>query len=295
MTPEPPWRTFHGSGSEVEIPLLGGDVSVGVVRVGDTVRRPLGPNSAVIHAVLVHLERAGFAGAPRYLGVDERDREVLTFIDGEVAGRPRPSWIGDEDRLRSLALLLRDYHQAMARFVMPEGLEPDWGIPDLPGLPDVTPAQPVEVLGHQDITPENVIFVDGRARALIDFDLLKPVSRLQDVVNALVWWAPLADPMDRYPEMTDLDAAGRCRVFADAYGLERGERQDLVEVAISSAARSWVLMKHRADTIGGGWLRMWDEGVGDTIVRRQLWLEAHGGTLTAALLVDPPGPHAKRT
>lgn len=289
MTPEPPWRSYpETAGSEPEVPLLGGDVSVGVVKVGNTVRRPLGPNSAVIHAVLEHLERVGFAGAPRYLGVDGQDREVLTFLDGEVAGRPRPSWIGDEDRLRSVAVLLRDYHQAMAGFVIPKGMEPDWGIPDLPGLPDVTPARPVEVLGHQDITPENVVFVDGRARALIDFDLLKPATRLQDVVNALVWWAPLADPVDRYPEMADLDALRRCRIFADAYGLGPDPRQDLVEVATSTSARSWVLMKHRAETIGGGWLRMWDEGVGDTILRRQAWLQTHGHALTAALLGEPP-------
>jgi hypothetical protein len=287
MTREPPWRLYPETAAAVEVPLLGGDVSVGVVRVGDTVRRPLGPNSAVIHAVLEHLEHVGFAGAPRYLGVDGQDREVLSFVDGEVAGRPRPSWIGDEDRLRSVAVLLRDYHQAMAGFVLPEGLVPDWGIPDLPGLPDVTPARPVEVLGHQDVTPENVVFVDGRAEALIDFDLVKPVTRLQDVVNALVWWAPFADPADRYPQMADLDAAHRCRVFADAYGLGRAARHDLVEVATSSSARSRVLMKHRADTMGGGWLRMWDEGVGDTILRRQRWLETQGHVITAALLAEP--------
>jgi hypothetical protein len=267
-----------------EVPLLGGDVSVGVVRVGDTVRRPLGPNSAVIHAVLRHLEQVGFDGAPRLLGVDAQDREVLSFVDGEVAGRPRPAWIGDEDRLRSVAELLRRYHAAMVTFVLPDGVVPDWGVPALPGLPQVEPEQPREVVGHQDITPENVVFTGGRARALIDFDLVKPTSRLLDVVNALIWWAPLADPVDRYPEMVDLDSARRSRIFADAYGLDPGARRDLVDVAVSGTARSLVLMKHRAETDGGGWRRMWDEGVGDTISRRGAWLRRERDTLTAALL-----------
>jgi hypothetical protein len=32
---------------------------------------------------------------------------------------------------------------------------------------------------------------------------------------------------------------------------------------------------------------MWDEGVGDTILRRQRWLETQGHVITAALLAEP--------
>ncbi len=46
---ESPW-TEAGDGSE--IPLAGGDVSVGMVRVADTLRRPRGPWS---HAVAAYL------------------------------------------------------------------------------------------------------------------------------------------------------------------------------------------------------------------------------------------------
>ena len=81
---------------QVEIPLAGGDVTEGVVRVGDTVRRPVGPHSPLVHALLAHLESIGFEGAPRFLGIDEAGREVLSYVDGEVAGRPRPPWIADE-------------------------------------------------------------------------------------------------------------------------------------------------------------------------------------------------------
>ena len=44
------------------MPLAGGDVTEGVVRVGDTVRRPVGPHSPLVHALLAHLESAGFEG-----------------------------------------------------------------------------------------------------------------------------------------------------------------------------------------------------------------------------------------
>ncbi|MGW4802358.1 hypothetical protein ACWEPC_59100, partial [Nonomuraea sp. NPDC004297] len=48
--------------------LVGGDVTEGVVRVGDTVRRPVGFNAPLVHALLRHLEEVSFAGAPRLLG-----------------------------------------------------------------------------------------------------------------------------------------------------------------------------------------------------------------------------------
>ena len=73
-----------------ETALVGGDVNVGenvVVRVGDTVRRPVGPHTAYAHALLRHFERVGFDGAPRVLGLDEQGREVLSYVEG--IGGPR--------------------------------------------------------------------------------------------------------------------------------------------------------------------------------------------------------------
>ena len=50
-----------------EVPLGGGNVSGGVVRIGDTVRRPAGPWTPAVHALLGHLHATGFPGAPRPL------------------------------------------------------------------------------------------------------------------------------------------------------------------------------------------------------------------------------------
>jgi hypothetical protein len=50
-----------------EEPMTGGNVSDGVVRVGDTVRKPAGPHTAAVEAFLSYLNAAGFAGAPRTL------------------------------------------------------------------------------------------------------------------------------------------------------------------------------------------------------------------------------------
>jgi hypothetical protein len=266
--------------TEEEIPLLGGDVTQGVVRVGDTVRRPLNGNSAMVHALLIHLEEAGFEGAPRFRGVDQAGREILTYIEGEVAWRPRPPWIADTGRLISVARLVREYDDAAASFVP----SPDaWASPaDPPGV-SPPPPYPPALIGHMDITPENVVFRDGRAVALIDFDLAKPVTRADELYNVMLWWAPLGEPADQDPLMRDVDVPRRCRLIADTYGMSDTDRSRLVEVAIMRTRRSWHLMKHRAETAGGGWLRMWNEGVGDVIKRREGWLDRNAALLDAAL------------
>ena len=52
---------------------------------------------------------------------------------------------------------------------------------------------------------------------------------------------------------------------------------------MTAEATAWYLMKQRAETQGGGGQRMWDEGAGDVIKRREAWLDRHAVTLTAAL------------
>ena len=267
---------------QVEIPLAGGDVTEGVVRVGDTVRRPVGPHSPLVHALLTHLELVGFEGAPRFLGTDGSGREVLSYIDGEVAGRPRPPWIADETRLASVGRLVRAYDDAAASFAFPPDVLPDTLSADPPGIPPA-PAYPPELIGHVDITPENVVFRDGRAHALIDFDLAKPATRADEMLNAMLWWAPLSDPRDVDPLLQHVDVPARARILADAYGLSGTDRERVTEVAVLRTRRSWHLMKQRAETHGGGWQRMWDEGVGDVIKRREAWLDRHASTLAAAL------------
>ena len=267
---------------QAEIPLAGGDVTEGVVRVGDTVRRPVGPHSPLVHALLTHLESVGFAGAPRFLGVDRAGREVLSYVEGEVAGRPRPPWIADEARLASVGRLVRAYDDAAASFIPPPGALPGRQPTEPPGIPPA-PVYPPELIGHVDITPENVVFRDGRAFALIDFDLAKPATRADEMFNAMMWWAPLADPRDADPLLRGVDVPRRARILADAYGLSDADRERVIEVALVRSRRSWHLMKDRAETEGGGWQRMWDEGVGDVIKRREAWLERHAAALTAAL------------
>ena len=102
--------------SYTEMRFADGNLS-DVVRVGNTVRRVTGPWSPAVHALLRHLEAAGFDGAPRFLGIDERGREILSFVEGETLRPDIPNW--SEDLLAGVGSLLRRYHDAVAGFTAP--------------------------------------------------------------------------------------------------------------------------------------------------------------------------------
>jgi len=271
-----------------EIPLQDGDVTDGVVRVGDTVRRPMGSHSELVHGLLGRLEEADVDCAPRFLGIDEQGREILSYIEGEVAGRPWPDWVADPGRAASVARLLRRLDDALVHIGLPDDTAVrSW----LSGAPE--PVGPVaSFIGHRDVTPENTVFRDGKAVALLDFDLASPSSRVDEVVNLLLWWAGWMAPEDRDPVFADVDPGERGRLLVDAYGVSDQERDWVVPVAISAAQQSWHAMKHRAEDQGGNWRRMWDEGLGEQIRRREHWLVAEQETLRQAILADIPEQHA---
>lgn len=280
-------RRYDGSadaGPVVELPK--GDVTEGVVRVGGTVRRPHQPQSIAVAAYLDHLERAGFDGSPRYLGRDEEGRDVLTFVEGDVAGDPPDAWAADDGLLASVGTLVRRLHEASwgyaaeRGFSAPEGSS--WGrdlvAVDLPG-PDPAP----ELVSHNDVTPQNVVVVGGVAIGLVDFDLAGPSTRLLDVLNTATHWVPLRAPDDVWATWAGVDQPRRLRILADGYGLSAHERAGLVDLGIARADVSWLRMRAWARELGGGWARMWDEGVGDAIRRRQAWLVERRAELLAAL------------
>ncbi len=185
--------------------------------------------------------------------------------------------------LVGVARLLRRLHDASGSFVPPDDacwFGDDVRV-DLPA--DLPPELPPDVITHFDVTPQNVVFRGGLPVALIDFDLTGPGRRLRDVVNTAMWWVPLFPPVDRDPALAAGDVPSRLAAFVDAYGLGEEDRAAFCEVSIHGATRSWHRMRANAELRGGGWARMWEEGVGDRILRRRQWLLDERQTLEAAL------------
>jgi hypothetical protein len=138
-----------------------------VVRVGDTVRRPAGPHTPAVHELLSYLHAVGFAGAPRPLGIDDRGREVLSFIPGTVPWPDRFDLLEPGERLVHVATLIRGFHDAVTGFVPPAGAR--WQV--------LIPAEgDCDIIAHHDLAPWNLVigsrwaFIAGiwRAWAIVD-------------------------------------------------------------------------------------------------------------------------------
>jgi phosphotransferase family enzyme len=272
-----------GFGDGVEIALPKGDVTEGVVRIGDTVRRPRQEQSEFVAAYLGHLEAVGFRGAPRFLGVDSRGRDVLDYVPGDVPGDPPEAWACTDEVVAGIGGLVRALHDASAGWAPPPDLR--WFGRDrvVPGMPPELAALPgpPELVAHCDVTPQNVVFRDGMPVALVDFDLARPTRRVADLLTTAMWWVPLQHPDDRAPAQRDVDVPARFALLMDAYGLPAEERDELLELADPMWRRSWLQMRDNGLTRGGGWARMWDEGVGDLIERRRAWFAAERAALAS--------------
>ncbi|MFD6948629.1 aminoglycoside phosphotransferase [Nocardiopsis sp. TSRI0078] len=265
-------RTGHGDPTAE--PLVGDGVTPGIVRVGDTVRRPVRPFTATVQAYLAHLHSAGFTAAPVPLGTDEQGREVLTHVPGDVPREPLPAEAAGEDVLVALARLIRRLHEAAEGWIPPA--DAVWG--GIPGSA-ATDRDPLgrepELVGHRDYCPGNVVFRHGLPAALIDFDLARPTTRLYEIVNALYWWVPLLDPRDRAPAFAGLDAAHRVGVFVDAYGATERQRADLVPLATRTIHRFHAGARAAADR-DPIFRRLWEEGVKDRMPRAESWIAREG-------------------
>jgi aminoglycoside phosphotransferase (APT) family kinase protein len=128
--------------------------------------------------------------------------------------------VGDDTvRLRSVGSLLRRLHEASAAIPVDPSVE--WPS-------DLADPEGGTMLCHNDVCPENVIFRDDRATALIDFDLAAPGRPIWDVAMAARYWVPMLDPASAagfYPD--GLDAPARLRILADSYGLSPQQRSEL--------------------------------------------------------------------
>ena len=245
--------------------LEGGDVSV-VVRIG-AVRRPTGEWSPSVHALLRHFEAVGFEGAPRFLGIDEQGREILSFVAGDAALAPLPP--GDEV-LVELARLLRRAHEAQA------GFEPPADAAWFSGGEG-------SVICHRDLFPPNVILREGLPVGLIDWDLAGPAEPLDDIVSAASFWAPLRTdaeewglPSDRRPE--------RARLLCDAYGLSAEDRARFVDRALQHRRGGYELHRRLGDEQRlPGWREMWEAGSSKRILANARLIERLRPELEAAL------------
>ncbi|PYZ93390.1 aminoglycoside phosphotransferase [Salipaludibacillus keqinensis] len=196
--------------------LSGGNVS-DVYRSGNTVRRELKSDSSKVHQLLNHLEKKGFEFAPKFLGIDDKGREILSYIEGEAGNYPLKNYMWSDQVLSEIAKMLRLYHDAVSDFP---------GISEWKAL-DGTP-QSFEVLCHNDFAIYNIIFNHKKPMGIIDFDVAGPGPRIWDIAYTLYTCVPLSrfylsesEEKIYYDSATDAARVKkRIQLFFDSYGMD---------------------------------------------------------------------------
>jgi Phosphotransferase enzyme family len=262
--------TLQADSRQADGPLPGATANRGlVVRVGDTVRRPTAPCWRATHALLAHLSAVGFDGAPRVLAVGA-STEILTYIEGQAAVPPLPEDTLTDAALVSVAGLLRRYHAAVASFD-PAGHT--W--------PRPIPARfRTGLVSHNDVHPANLVFRDGRAVALIDFDWAGPGSAIWDFAAAGRYWAPLAGDRD-IADSRQGRALERFRIFLHASGLPRAGRRQVAEAIVANHDWTYAIVTEAAAAGHQGFADHW-RAVAAPANRARRWCQRHRRDLLAA-------------
>ncbi|SDT53331.1 Phosphotransferase enzyme family protein [Pseudarthrobacter equi] len=185
--------------------LTGGNASTGVVRVGDTVRKPWLGTSSAVQGYLATLRSAG-VDVPRPLGRDGMGRAVVEFINGQQAMDLLP--LGREDLVR-VGGMIRKIHDASEAFAIPT---PDsWEM--------LLPAEKPDLMCHNDLAPWNLIM--GERWVFIDWDGAGPSTRLWDLAYSAQSFGLLVEgePVQ--------DAALRLRALVDGYDADASLRAAL--------------------------------------------------------------------
>jgi Phosphotransferase enzyme family len=257
-----------------EEPLAGGMGNRGeVLRVGDTVRRPLGNHSPAVSLLLEHLAAEDFS-APVPTGRDEDGRETFEWINGDVAVPPYPAWSLTEDALASVGRLLRRYHDAVSSFAPPLHLAWSDELADPCGG---------SIVCHNDVCPENVVFRNGEALALLDFDLAATGRPVWDLANTARMWIPLRPP-ELAGERAHLDPFHRLAVLAAGYGLDRVEHRSLVDAIVVSKQLGTRFVERRVRAGEPAFVEAWEQRGGKAGDDRLMaWLKQNREAFLQAL------------
>ncbi|MEE1823778.1 NUDIX domain-containing protein [Streptomyces sp. BE20] len=191
------------------VPLTGGRMTQSVVRVGNSVHRPVSDSSEFVAALLGLFEKQGFTGAPRYLG-RTAGNDVLSYLPGQVPERFR---VWEDEQIAAAGALLRSMHDATRGSSL---------------------AGRFQVVCHHDPGPNNAVWVDGMPTAFIDWDTAAPGSPLEDL-GYMAWTWCIAPAKQTVPVGRQAD---QLRILADSYRLHGPERHALVDAILEQQARN---------------------------------------------------------
>jgi thiamine kinase-like enzyme len=187
--------------------------------------------------------------------------------------------VWSEEALIGVAHLVRQYHDAVATFVPP--VDAAWQFSD-------TVPRESEIICHNDLAPWNTVFHDGAPVAFIDWDLASPGLRVWDVAFVVWHFVPLYDDEKcaRLGCLSSLDEkARRLRRFCDAY--ECAPTGTLLAEVVQRQRRARERIRRLAEEGHGSGIRLWQSGVGETILREVAFVERNSLALARYLAETP--------
>ena len=251
--------------------LQGGCHDAGaVVRSGEDVLLPSNQHSGSIHAFLKRIRAGGFRG-----GVSSRWRSIPTvasvcdlcpgmFRFRRTRRGPRPT-----RRWHRWRCSFGDFTDASVGL----SLDGEWSseLADPDGGP---------VMCHNDVCLENVVFRDGHAVALLDFDFAAPGRREFD----LAAFARMCVPIDDEVNASRLgwasnDKPVRLRVVCDAYGCDESGRAEVLACLSDSIVRGGEFVRRRVEAGESTFIEMWNNMGGQERFDRP----------TSVVVGQPPG------
>jgi hypothetical protein len=261
-----------------EVPLQGGVANAGaVVRAGAYVLRPSNRHSGSVHAFLRAVRETGFQGSSHPVGVDPDGRERLEFIAGDVPLTPYPPWARSDGALASVAELMARFHRAsaLATSAVPGGSWSD-EMADPTGGP---------IICHNDVCLENVVFRDGVAVALLDFDFCAPGRPLYDLAQFARMCVPVDDDVNAARlGWVDPDRPSRLRLVADTYGLAATGRAELLDLLDDAMALGGEFVRRRVEAGDPNFVAMWAAmGGQERFDRRRRWWGVARPAFSAAM------------
>jgi hypothetical protein len=220
------------------------------------------------------LRERGFVGVPEPLEPAPDGRERLVFVRGQVALPPYPRWAQEDARLESVARLMRKFHDAAA------DVSTDGGWND-----ELADPRGGRVVCHNDVCLENVVFDDGAAVALLDWEFAAPGRPVYDLAQMARMCVPVTDDASAAQlGWTTPDKPARLRLVSDSYGLDSAGRAELllaVDDAIDAHAQ---LVRRRVDAGDPNFLSLWNAIGGiEWYDRRRQWWSATRGMFERAL------------
>lgn len=245
------------------------------MRRDEFVLRPSNPHSKWVHTFLRKLRSTGFEGASLPVEILDDGRERLVFIEGDVPVPPFPAWSQTDDALASIATLMRSFHEASSQ------------VPVELGTWSEEMADPVggSIICHNDVCLENVVFRDGRAIGLLDFDFAAPGRPIRDLAAFARMCIPIDDDFNAIRLGFEAnDRPVRLRLVADTYGLDASGRQELLQHLDRSMRGGGAFVQRRADAGDPNFILMLKEMGGMERYKRRLrWWEESRHHFVSAL------------